>query len=471
MPNSAIAILFAGLIFRLILAFVLLPGSGHTDDIEQYARWGMTLAIHGPGEFYVHNDFADYPPGYLYVLWLLATMSRVIASVAGTDALRTCVLLIKIPSMLFDLLTAVVLHKVARYWHTQPGAAHEHIPLKAAALYVFNPTVLYDSAIWGQSDAAGAFIMVLGVLALLRWPPEVAASVGIAAAMLKPQFGVVLIPLISIVLLRRHATPRGDSAPIFSFAYWTRQDGPIRILTSAAVSLAVFYLLVAPFNMTLTSFVHRIITAAQFYDFLTVNAFNPWAIVSPGGNSSLLVAGVDTWSHDNVPMLGSLTGVEVGASILAFGFLVGAARLLWRSDRLSIALVGLYLCMCFYILPTRVHERYIFPAFAFAALLGAVDRRWLWATVALTLGSLMNFHAVLSKDGTENIARLPFGTFLRSPTGILISITLQTAVFLFAVWRLRPNACGVSSARISKTVSSQGMSVHCTPQHLGDVDL
>ena len=90
----------------------------------------------------------------------------------------------------------------------------------------------------------------------------------------------------------------------------------------------------------------------------------------------------------------------------------------------------------FFILPTRVHERYLLPAFAFFSLLAALDRRWLWVTIVLATGSLIDLHAVLSNIGTRNVAQLPFGEFSRSPTGILISVVFQTAVFIFCAMEL-----------------------------------
>jgi hypothetical protein len=151
-------------------------------------------------------------------------------------------------------------------------------------------------------------------------------------------------------------------------------------------------------------------------------------------------AGGDNLSPDDIPLIGAIRGVTVGATLLIVGFLFGALRLTLNSDRISIALVGAYLCMCFFILPTRVHERYLFPAFAFTSLLAAFDRSWLWANALLAIGSFMNIHGVLSdymrQAGSEKMLYLPFDKFLVSPAGVMISTVLQTGVFLFVTSRL-----------------------------------
>lgn len=430
-------LLGAALLLRLLIAYVILPGSGHAGDLNWYSMWAMSVSTVGPGEFYA-KTVVNYPPGYIYVLWLIGEISQAIASLTHADIRDTTILLIKIPPILLDVGSGYLLYRIALLWCDRDTTAVRTARIVAAS-YLFNPVSLYDSSIWGQTDAAGAFIMLLGVMALLRWPPEIAASIAIIAALVKPQFGIVLVPLVGVVLLRRHVRPLESHFEPDMRAYWFGRQGPLRILTAACAAVAVFYLLLAPFNLDLQGFIDLMTLNAQKYKYLTVNGFNPWALVSSGRNPPLVLAGVDNLSADDLPMIGSLAGVTIGTILVALGFVLGIVRLAWRSDRRSTILVGAFLNLCFFILPTRVHERYLFPTFAFMSLLIAFDRRWLWATACLAIGSLINLHAVLSKVGTVNVTTLPFGEFARSPAGIALGVTLQTAVFLFIGWSLRPD--------------------------------
>ena len=80
----AIAILLlVGLALRLIIAYVLFPGSGFESDIGSFTSWALTLAHDGPGGFYANAGFADYPPGYLYVLWVLGSIGSGLAELLG----------------------------------------------------------------------------------------------------------------------------------------------------------------------------------------------------------------------------------------------------------------------------------------------------------------------------------------------------------------------------------------------------
>ncbi len=445
-----------GLLLRLGLAYVLLPGSGFRTDIGTFAAWALTLAEHGPGRFYDVAGFADYPPGYLYVLWLVGGLANLLADVTGTASGTIASALIKLPPMLADVAIAAVLFALVRQW-AQARPDGQRLALLAAALYLFNPVTWYDSAIWGQTDAVGALVMLLGVAALVRGNSEGAAGLAVLAALVKPQFGVVLAPLVGVVLLRRHLLAPG-SGPRYrplvpeSLRTWFEEErGAWRLLSSAVVGMIVLYALITPFSLDLPGFIRRMAETAGGYSYLTVNAYNPWALVGADGRPPFAFGGV--WSADTVPLLGPLSGVVIGAALLVGGFLLGLARVAWRDDRRSVVLVAILLSVAFFVLPTRVHERYLFPAFALLPLVAVVDRRWLWATVILAIASFINLHGVLTNPlyATPNLENLFFGAAFREPLAIVASALLHAGVLGFVAWRLRPGAAGATDFYAAET--------------------
>ena len=445
-PSALAILLLSGLALRLTIAYILLPGSGFESDLASFSGWTRTLAEVGPGSFYANAGFADYPPGYLYVLWLVGLLSDVLAPLSGSAPDAIIGTLIKLPPMLADVAVATVLYRMVARWSSAPGHDAPGLGLLAAGFYLFNPVTWYDSALWGQADAVGALVMLLGVAALLRGNPEGSAVLAVLAGLIKPQFGVVLAPIVAVVLLRRHLIARGSGPvrrpwlPAWLAARAQRTQGPVRILTSAGAALAVLLLVIAPFGLDIPGLIDLMARTAGGYEYLSVNAYNPWALVGAEGAPPLAATG--GWSADTVPLLGPVPGVLIGTLLLAGGFLIGLGRLLRRADRWSIVLVTVFLSLCFFILPTRVHERYLFPAFAFLPLLAAAQGRWRWATVALAVGSFLNLHAILTTDlyATDNLAGLPLGDLFRSYPGVLLSVLLQTSVFAFVAWRLRPAA-------------------------------
>ncbi len=460
LPGLAI-LLLVGLVIRLTLAYVLLPGSGFESDIGTFTAWALRLAEQGPGSFYATAGFADYPPGYLYVLWLIGGLGHLLAPLGNTDPASATGALIKLPAIFGDLLVGFLLYRIVRSWRAPRLDAHR-VGLIAAGLYLFNPVTWYDSAIWGQTDAFGALITLVTVAALVRGNSEGASALALLAALIKPQFGIVLLPIVGIVLLRRHLLRPGSGprnpvlAPNGFRSWFESEQGPWRLVSSATVSLLLLLVLLVPFSLDIFGFIGQMQKTAGGYPYLSVNAYNPWALIASGGRDPLAFGG--GWSEDTVRLVGPLPGVVIGGVLLALGFAIGVARAAWRDDRRTILIVTVFLALAFYMLPTRVHERYMFPIFGLLPLLAAVDRRWLWATVALSAAAFINFHGILTTElyATPNLERLPFGDLFRQPVGILASIGLHFAGFAFICWQMRPGAADERDPYAARTrVQSQ----------------
>src|SRR5205814_2772033 len=101
-----------------------------------------------------------------------------------------------------------------------------------------------------------------------------------------------------------------------------------------------------------------------------------------------------SWTADSLAV-GGTTAFILGASALAAVGLVVAGGLLLRDGRVPILLGFAIVAFAFYAVPTRVHERYLFPFFTAGALLAA---EFVAASAGYVLvGALnaINLHAVL----------------------------------------------------------------------------
>jgi len=445
--GSLAVLLLVGLLLRLTIAYVLLPGSGFESDIGTFTAWALQLGQHGPGTFYATAGFADYPPGYLYVLWLLGGLGGLLAPLANGDAGAATAALIKLPPMLMDIAVGALLYHLVRTWRAnRPDAPR--LALTAAALYVLNPVTWYDSAVWGQTDAAGALVILLTVAALMRGNSEGASVLAVLAALIKPQFGVVALPVVAIVLLRRHLLRPGTNPrnpvllPERLRGWFEVEDGGWRLVSSAVSALIVLLILLVPFSMDILSFARQMAKTAGGYEFLSVNGYNPWALFGSNGAQGIAFGGAWSWNPDTVPWLGPLPAVLIGGILLAIGFAVGILRLAWQDDRRSVVVVTTFLALAFFMLPTRVHERYMFPIFGLLPLLAVVDRRWMVATVALSTAAFINLHGVLTTPlyATPNLENLPLGEPFRQSIGVLTAIGLNVFGFGVLAWQMRRGA-------------------------------
>jgi hypothetical protein len=468
--GGVLVLLALGLTFRLIIAY-LLPGSGFKNDIGAFQFWADNLADHGLYGFYGRGFFIDYSPGYLYVLWVVGVVGNVLGGVGD---------LIKIPPILADVALGYLAWSMTRELGGTERAAR-----LGAAIVVFNPITWFDSTIWGQVDSVGAVVLLLAVRELWRDRPERAAFLAALAALVKPQLGI-LIPVVAVVVIRRAIWPAGGhgiagepaSEAASGTTSWERRvRGPVRIVTTAAVGLLTLVLLSAPFGLSLPGLAAQVVKAAAGYPYLSVNAFNPWALViqeTPDGredslaldrawvcDAQILASGpqefrigpivIPEWStpattEDKCPegvFIGALPAGVVGAAL----FLLAAALALWliarRPDRPTVLVGVAVLALEFFVLPTRVHERYLYPLVAVGAILAAVSLRWRVAYLLSGAAMFANMYVVLTTwyPNNPNIHDwLGIGQTLAMPWPIAIAGLTQLAVLGWAFLQLREEA-------------------------------
>ncbi|HET7028027.1 MAG TPA: phospholipid carrier-dependent glycosyltransferase [Candidatus Limnocylindrales bacterium] len=434
-------VLGAGLALRLIIAYQL-PGSGFEVDLNAFRFWAGNLADQGPFGFYDRPFFHDYTPGYLYLLWAVGIVGNALGGIGD---------LIKVPAILADLALGYLAHSLVLEL-----TGNRRRALLAAAIVVFNPITWFDSVVWGQVDSVGVVFLLLGLRELWRDRPERAALWATVAAVVKPQLGI-LVPLVAIVVIRRalagqpvdEAGVEASPEPGPRYPWW-------RIVTTATVGLLTAILLSAPFGLSFPGLLQQVADTAGGYPWLTVNAYNPWALVSHDGVG---LAASGQWLCDAITatpggssagtpcppgmetLVGPVWAVAVGGALLVAAVLAVVAVTWLRTDRRTI-LVGLVvLSFAFFILPTRVHERYLFPFVALGAVLAAVSIRWRAAYVVSSLATFLNLYVVLTTlypDNPQIADWLQIGGAIRSPAGVAVVALLNTAVFAWAILQLRP---------------------------------
>ena len=396
--GAMLLLLIAGLTLRVVVAAILLPASGFHTDINAFAAWAMRMADVGPGDFYAPGYFADYPPGYMYVLWVLGEISRALEPVIGGDAITG---LIKIPGILADLGVAWVIFLIgSRFFGDQPPVkwlgSGTRIGVIGAALYLFNPGVVFNSAVWGQMDSVGALVILLGLYALGRGWTEAAGFAAVVALVIKFQFGW-LIPIVAVVGIKRHLFGRSSDPALAA-----RPD-PVRVLSSLAVGVGSLVLLIWPFGMTVlptgdptTGLIDKFLAAANQYQGLSINAFNVWRNPWSGLGNTLV------WGDDQgiAFALGglSVTWAMLGVTLFAVAAVLALVAVARRDDMQGLLMSSLTMAVAFFALPTRVHERYLFPALALLAPLAGKAARWAVLYVTLSALFFLNIYWVYSAD-------------------------------------------------------------------------
>jgi|GEM_PF-1070933 len=167
-------IILAGLIVHLIAAAT---NSGFPTDMNCFASWSSTVYRGGFSSFYGTTGFIDYPPGYLYFLYIIGFFRETL----GINSGFASELVIKFPAIAANILSGVFIYKIAAKRLTNKHA------LVCAFLYMFNPAIVFVSAMWGQIDAIYALLCIISVYFLIEKKILPASLIFIASVLIKMQ--------------------------------------------------------------------------------------------------------------------------------------------------------------------------------------------------------------------------------------------------------------------------------------------
>jgi hypothetical protein len=505
--TAFLAIAGLGLVLRLLLAYVVFPDQGLATDLGFFASWAQTLANVGPGSFYASAASANYPPGYPYLLWLVGLLAQPLAHLLGTTSDQAIVALIKLPAIAADMAIALLLYRAGRRWLGVRAG------LVAAALYLFIPVTWYDSALWGQVDAVGAVVMLASLLLLIDGWSEAAAALAAFSILVKPQDAIVAV-VVGAVLVRRHwLRPGSGPQPALGrrlaivddrLGGVLREQGPVRLGTSALAAALAGILPLLPFDIIrlapasladvpvighVAGLISLVLSLGNQFSVLTVNAYNPWALVGPQPLAGLMGGSGGSWTPDSLVIAAGLPAYIVSAAMLGTAAVIVVVGLLRRDGMVPILLGFSILALAFYLLPTRVHERYLFAFFAPATLLAVTGVGWLVGYGAVGILNAVNIHAVLAAPLTVTFGNgfrggfggtfggagvrgpfggfggvsditLPFAAFARSEPVVLTVVLGQTLAFavLLVIWALlvlRPAVPRSWPARARSTAASR----------------
>lgn len=374
-------ILTFGFALRIWLGFGLFRNQGFAWDLASFGNWMDNIEENGLSPYGPDPGF-NYPPMFADLLLVIQWL----AGMLHTNPIN----LIKLLGIIPDVAIALVIALAGRKWFTAKTG------LIGSALYLFIPVTWYDSSIWGQVDSLAMLPMLLAVWFIIDRKPEWAFVLFTLAVLTKPQGALIIFIL----------------APVLIGQVVNKEINWRRILTSVAAAFITFVVICLPWDMEsyaprsvasipvlgdLAGLVGQYIYNANYFHVLTANAFNLWVL---GGRIPLahIIPDDDAiWIADKYQILG------IPAQLIGLGlFLIVAvtiAVVLYKRHEPAQVLTGLALLLvAFFVLPTRVHERYLVQAFAILAIIWTQKIWQRIALVVLSIANAINLHAILAKD-------------------------------------------------------------------------
>ncbi|MEN9563034.1 MAG: hypothetical protein RIR73_1278, partial [Chloroflexota bacterium] len=177
--------------FGLLLRVMFLPAK--TLDMDAYLLWYSYIAKNGIAAS-IGSDYFGYNPPFIYLL-ALATLTR---------SFIPPVIAIKLIPFTFDILNAILIYRIVRT--QEPEGAK---PLLAALIFWVAPTIMINSAFWGQTDSLFTCFLLLTVLLLLKEKPTFALAAFAVAFAIKAQ-AILIAPFLGILFFKKQI-------PFYSF--------------------------------------------------------------------------------------------------------------------------------------------------------------------------------------------------------------------------------------------------------------
>jgi dolichyl-phosphate-mannose--protein O-mannosyl transferase len=425
--RTALVLIGIGFVLRL----ALFPLGNFTIDTNTMTSWAQRLVDESPRSFYTSGGLTDHLPGDLWILWLIGHVYSWFAPITTdtTAAPIPFLFMLKLVPAIADAVIALLIFLIGRRLSTATAA------LVAVALYVFNPAAIFIGSVWTQWDSLSAMAGVGAIYLFIRGRPEYAIPAIVYACLIKPQlavFGAFLGLAFLLVYIAPHVP---------ALARWVREDGPreslnrslTRLGIGAGLSLAVFLVVCLPFNIGLFpgmgafTIWDRIDYALNVYQNTTLNAPTIWGVFS------------ENWADDTRQTAIGLSYQATG-TILAVLAITGIAWLTlqaWRRFGYQALIWGMTAAsFAAYMLPTRGHERYLFPTMVLTVLLVALLPRFIWLYAGITASFTLTLYWVYSlyfPSETPQISIIGSSSFLELMAVLNIVLLAATIAIGYAL--------------------------------------
>lgn len=327
-------LIFLGImaILALLVRWAFIPfRSG--DYLLNFAKWYDVLKSGGFAAF--KNNFFDYTPPYLYLIWLV-TYLPVPAIVA-----------IKLIAIVFDFLAAVLVSLLVKQKYS-----NNLVVLLSFLAVLFAPTVITNSTIWAQCDMTFTVPMLATIYCLIKgknW----AAFIWYGIAFSFKIQAVFLAPLLVVLLLK----------------------GKVKLFHFLAI-IAAYIVSVLP----------CLFAGRPLMDLLLIYP----KLVGEYPSLSYGCAGFYQWVGNPDYEMFKNAGIALTAAVITFfGYLSYLSKR--TVDHEFIIRLSLLLFLVMPFLMPGMHERYYFPADVLSIAVAFCLPQYLYAAVTISLVSFFSY--------------------------------------------------------------------------------
>lgn len=353
------------IILALMIRFSLISFVSYDMEFVLY-DWYNYIIKNG-GFAALKDGFYNYNPPYIYLMiiatYLLKRMSPIIA--------------LKLISIMFDFIAAFLAYKIADIKYSKSGRS-----IFAFIFVLFSPTVVFNSAGWGQSDIIYTSFLLACLYFLLIRKERLALIFFTIAVSFKLQ-AMFFAPVLFILLLKKYI--KWYSFLVIPIVYH------ITLLPAYFAGRSMTQLLMIYLNQA-NSDEHLTILAPTLYQWI---------------------------SNEYFELFSSLGLIITTVIILIFSLILYRIKFKLNPEIIiQIALISVTIMPFF--LP-KMHERYFFAADVISIIFACYYPRYFWIPILIIFSSLMCYYPALTEKVLFPISYL---------SGIILSVIIILMIHL-----------------------------------------
>lgn len=345
-PYAQIAVLLSAFLFRMIISA---NTSGYETDMNCWCAWSERAFSQGLIGFYSEDYFCDYPPGYIYFLSVLGALRHMLPFIS--DAL-----ILKLPAIIFDIITICIFAKTLDVKNV--------FSVIFALLFGFCPAIWVNSSVWGQVDAVFTLALILSLLGLLRKNYYISAFWFSISILFKPQ-ALLIAPIYLLTVIENCHEEK--------------------VLKKLLGSIGIFFITFLTFSLPFTIgkepfFILKLyLGTLSSYKYASLNAFNLFTLLGANG------VDIESLFWGLPYSIWGLVGILIAVIFASILFIKGrdSSKYFYASATLFFGI---------FMLGTKMHERYLFPAviFFFFAFCFRKDKRILLLSFLISILHFLN---------------------------------------------------------------------------------
>ncbi len=344
-----IIMLALGLLLRLFIS----NKPGFVGDVLTHKLWAESLYNNGILNAY-QNTGSNLPPVFLYLLYL--------TSYPMTKFQDYTYLFLKLPGIIVDILLSLTIYMASKR-KLKDEEFLTKAPLISMAVFLFNPALIFDSAFWGKwDDPLVSFFLLLTIYNYNSY------KVGIfyALSVFSKLQGLIFSPILFKV------------------------NNLHKLIISFSITTLV---LLIPFLEEIQTLYNNVfVRSFNMFPHITVNGYNFWWLFNWTGWTK-------EWydAPSDVTMYYIIIPKYVGILVyILVAILLNIYLRIYNYNFRSLCFATFFIYLTFFIFFTRIHERYMYYAFPFLALLVplAKERKYLYLYAILSVTFFLNMYIV-----------------------------------------------------------------------------